>query len=283
MSTLYDDFAEIEDDVRARAPKIVYKYRDWSNPFHQAVLKNCSLWFAHPKELNDPYDIRVPVRFDFSEIDNPLFWEKLKFHAMYQFPHLDPDSKEFAKECEDQVKRIKADPKKFFEANHMALRESDLFDRIGVFSLSKNPFNETMWAHYGNNSTGYCIGFDTVELVRSFQVGFGYVTYEVEPPLYSFIRDVDDNQRDQIYLKHKKWEYEEEFRLITFNIQGDKDRMFIFDRSIVKEIFLGAKISDKGKGDIIEILKMNFDSKPALFICKASADAYGFTKEKIDY
>ena len=35
--------------------------------------------------------------------------------------------------------------------------------KAGIFSLTENPLNELMWAHYGENSKGIAIGFSTVE------------------------------------------------------------------------------------------------------------------------
>ena len=31
---------------------------------------------------------------------------------------------------------------------------------IGVLSLTEDPFNLRMWAHYGGNSTGICLEFE---------------------------------------------------------------------------------------------------------------------------
>jgi hypothetical protein len=75
---LFERFEEVEESIKRSAPKIVYKYRgDWNNPYHRKLITEQLMWFAPPKELNDPYDIRTPVRFDITEIEHPLFFQKL--------------------------------------------------------------------------------------------------------------------------------------------------------------------------------------------------------------
>jgi len=240
----YLNFADIEEEVKAKAPPVVYKYRHWENDFHKSILTENLIWFAHPKDLNDPYDIRVPVRFNFDEVDHPIFFERLKYHAQSRFPHLHPDSRDFKVICENQFDIIKANPKAHFEKNYKEIREGVLYDSIGVFSLSKDPLNETMWAHYGNNSKGFCVGFDTIALSKELDMAFGHVHYDDQPPLHSFIKPIDENQKNEIFLKHTNWKYEEEFRIITLRIKNEADRKVLFNQSIIKEVIVGANMQN---------------------------------------
>ncbi len=283
MPKVYTDFSEIETDVAEKVPTITYKYRDWVNPYHQLILTENIIWFSHPKELNDPYDIRVPVRFDYSEIDNPLFFEKLKYHTAIRFPQFPTDTREFRVVCDNKMDMIRENPKKHFEDNYLEMRESDVYDRVGVFSLTSDCLNETMWAHYGNNSKGFCVGFDTLALVKPLNMGFGFVDYEEEPPVHSFIKEIDENQKDQMYLKHTKWIYEKEFRLLTLAIINDKDRGVKVVPGIIREVILSTAIPDKHKQEIIQLLKNKYDSKVKLFICRPNAGIYGMQKEEIAY
>ncbi|SRR6266496_166823 len=283
MQKVFDDFSEIEDEIRNQEPSTMYKYRDWTNDFHKAILKDNVIWFAHPKELNDPYDIRVPVRFDFSEVNHPLFFEKLKFHAETNFPHINPKSREFQVICENQIEIIKSDPKTFFENNYLEIRESDLYDCIGVFSLSKDSLDETMWAHYAINSTGFCIGFDTIELLQNFHMGFGPITYDDEPPLHSFIKSFRDNTKNEMYLKHTKWSHEKEFRVLTSAIKKNSDRSVKINKNSVKEIIVGSKMPTDYINEIITLLKSDYSSKVALFKADVNTSSYGLKKIAINY
>lgn len=283
MPKLYTKFAEIEKEVIEKAPPIVYKYRDWSNPYHQSILTENTFWLSHPKDLNDPYDIRVPVRFDYSEIEHPLFFEKLKTHAPIRHPFIHPESREFKVICENQMDIIRSNPANHFEGNYLEIRESNLYDPVGVLSLTFDALNETMWAHYGSNSKGFCVGFDTVALAKGIECGFGFVTYQDEPPVHSFIKDIEENQKDQMFLKHSKWIYEKEFRFLTLRIQSDKDRAIKTDPSTVREIVLGQNTSDTHRDEIIKILKEKYEGSVKLFQVKANVGSYGLQKQEIFY
>jgi hypothetical protein len=43
-----------------KIPKIIYKYRNWSDKHHKNVLKKNELYMSSPEEFNDPFDCRIP-------------------------------------------------------------------------------------------------------------------------------------------------------------------------------------------------------------------------------
>lgn len=45
--------------MKRRLPKVLYKYRDWKNRFHRRITKNNEIYFASPKDFNDPFDCRI--------------------------------------------------------------------------------------------------------------------------------------------------------------------------------------------------------------------------------
>ncbi|HZH97174.1 MAG TPA: DUF2971 domain-containing protein [Flavisolibacter sp.] len=283
MAKVYTDFQTIETEVAEKAPPVIYKFRDWSNPYHQSILTNTELWFAHPKDLNDPFDVRTPVRFDFSEIYHPDFFSKLHYHAQRQHPSIPPHSRDFQVLCENKLELIRKDPQAHFEENYRSLRESDVYDRIGVLSFTGNPFNETMWAHYGNNGQGFCIGFDTIGLAKALKCGFGFVSYEEEPPLHSFIKTREENHQDQAFLKHAKWNYEEEFRFITFGVSADTDRAVRVDPSLIRKVIIGWKTPPEQIQAIKEILSTHYGGTIPLYRVHTGFNTYGLEEKAIPY
>lgn len=283
MPKIYTHFEEIEKEVVEKVPQIIYKYRDWGSEYHQSILTNNTIWFSHPKELNDPYDIRVPVRFDFSEIEHPIFLKKLKEYAKERYPHFHSESREFKVVCDNHMDLIKNNPEEHFKRNYLQLRESDIYDRVGVFSLTSDALNETMWAHYGNNSRGFSVGFHTIELSRNLECGFGFVEYGAEPPVYSFIKDIKENQKDQMFLKNNKWIYEAEFRFITFRIRSERDRLVRIPSHTIIEVVLGHNISAVHQKSITELLQENYNGKVKLFKATPKQNSYGLDKVEISY
>jgi hypothetical protein len=283
MAKIFDRFSDIEEEVAEKAPPIIYKYRDWSNEYHPTILTDNSFWLAHPKELNDPYDIRVPVRFDYSEVDTPAFLERLRYQSQRRFPQINPSSREFIVIVENQYDLIRENPTKHFEENYLEMRESDLFDIVGVFSASTNPLNETMWAHYGNNGQGFCVGLETVEIVRNSKMSFGFVTYKEEPVLFSFLKPEVNLMNDEAYLKHSKWAYEEEFRLVSFNIKSKKDRILTYPSSALREVLVGINISNENLDAITKVLKTKYKGNVPLFQVETRPGSYGFAMNPISY
>jgi len=44
-------------------PGKVYKYRSWKNACHKNLLLYNELYFASPKDFNDPFDCRIPSHY----------------------------------------------------------------------------------------------------------------------------------------------------------------------------------------------------------------------------
>jgi len=42
-------------------PKMLFKYRDWENPFHKNILSKREIWFSHIDDLNDPLEFRQAI------------------------------------------------------------------------------------------------------------------------------------------------------------------------------------------------------------------------------
>lgn len=59
--------------IQKRIPKIIYKYRSWQetdryldeeSKFQKRILINSEIFFSNPKDFNDPFDLRIPKRYD---------------------------------------------------------------------------------------------------------------------------------------------------------------------------------------------------------------------------
>lgn len=145
----------------------------------------------------------------------------------------------------------------FFKSNHtklMMLRYS-----MGVLSLTRNPLNLLMWAHYAKNHTGAVIGIDT-ELAGLEDPDENTITCTNGSVVYTSLRPNLDNEDiyfpsnipskpdtsllEKIFL-HKSihWFYEEEVRAVRTmtndNINDHQD--FKFQLNSIKEIYLGAR------------------------------------------
>jgi len=284
IHTIYR-FEELKNRIRANTPPIIYKYRaDWKNICHKELITKQSIWFSAPSSLNDPYDIRTPLKFDYSEINHPFFFEKLKqcFIDSTMFNHLNEEELNIL--TEKRLAIIREDPQSYFEKNNQFSRDSNIHDSIGIFSCSTDGLNELMWSHYGNSSSGFAVGFKTIELWEDLKdnTTIGPVIYSDEIPLHSFIFDIEKNTLNTHFLKSKKWEYENEFR---FYINGDSidiNRLRYFSKKSVAEFILGTNFPKNQITEITDSIRIIYGKDVPIFQAKLNVSSYGLIKISID-
>ena len=214
ITTVFSSFKDIEKDLEREAPKIVYKYRTWKDPYHKRLLINQEAWFSHPFDLNDPLDVRPETEFDLEEIQDSRYLEKLRLHATQRFPSLSSQDQDV--KALEQWELTKNNPSIIIENHKQQIQEKKKYDRVGVFSTSSTELSPELWTEYGDMHQGYCLGFKTVSFCAQVKSSYGYVYYSDKPYRYSFLQKNDEF--NQLYLKKTSWQYENEFRFITVGV-----------------------------------------------------------------
>lgn len=130
---------------------------------------------------------------------------------------------------------------------------------IGVLSLTRNPLNPLMWAHYGQNHTGGVVAIDA-EAAGLECVNSNIITASAGNIIYTTVRpSVDGDElpyHDEISAQHDRlmlerlflykslhWSYEEEIRVarqVEYAPQI-KHQDFNIPASAIVEVYLGAK------------------------------------------
>jgi Protein of unknown function (DUF2971) len=142
------------------------------------------------------------------------------------------------------------------DVSNAAEKVLEFVDTSGVFSLSYNPLQELIWAHYGGSHRGYCIGYDIQKLV------------EFEPNIHHFVDVQYSNTapslkpedilggnspinvlRKMLGVKSNPWAYEEEVRVITVPV-GPHEHDF----RAVKTVYFGLRCPDTTKVAVMEAL-----------------------------
>ncbi|NND77875.1 MAG: DUF2971 domain-containing protein [Flavobacteriales bacterium] len=239
-------------------PKIVYKYRDWSNAYHRSILENHELYFASPGSFNDPFDCRIVNNYGLLTTNS----ERLE-HAsrivnenldLLQKRSLDPNSEieRIAKELEDPEflqKHQKGFEKMYFDAQDKC---------YGIVSLSKRWDSILMWSHYAKNHEGFCVGFNKqifIDAIESKELGLvSDVQYHPDEYMPE-INPNDDTAKilfTPVTYKASDWAYEEEFRLFRRkDTELTKDeRIYNFPKEAILEIILGLHIEPEQEGEI---------------------------------
>jgi len=184
-------------------PMILYKYLTVEKA-DEWLIGDDSILVTPPIYLNDILEFRVRresadiaeqrKHFDIFQKENPspqLSFEKYFLHIT---------SKEYVDS----------------EAEYL---RNGLSEKSGVVSLTSDPSNELMWAHYGLNS-GVAIGYETEEAVeseglrgRGLPLGLALeVTYD--DSVIPMKKDFSDVAL-RLCTKRKCWAYENEWRILS--------------------------------------------------------------------
>lgn len=227
---------------------MLYKYRGNSENTDK-IFTEQKVWLSNAKGLNDPFECTI------QEIAEDYIKEQVKIGKeahLIGFIHeakLRPDPSKTA-----ILKKIRKAVS--LDDKHVILQKAYLkyagikitnpidtfknFDKqlqnVGIFSLSEDPINELMWAHYGEQHCGIAIGFsNTLKTVLNDKEKCLKVSYSDELPTFDsegFLMETtvysngtnlqkialnDPTFRKAITTKSKSWSYEKEWRYIEEN------------------------------------------------------------------
>jgi hypothetical protein len=249
-----------------KIPVKVYKYRDWSNGFHKNILLHNELYLPSPKEINDPFDCRIPRNFiTLTEEERDKYIKDLAEH--------------FDKSDKRDIERRMSDLLSFQEFYEKKLYE--LQDKhYGILSLSARWNRILLWSHYSNNHQGICIGFWT-NLLREFGPfnKYGIVQYadrfpdDMKPKIFENVsNDFVKEAYVQTHTKSSVWRYEKEVRFLKIFEKPDTmpfERLIHFPDEVISEVILGINISSSDKEEILEICRKKgirvYTAKPVPF------------------
>lgn len=111
----------------------------------------------------------------------------------------------------------------------------------------KSINNQLMWAHYANSHKGICVNYSlpTESIVfldkkhTSFCV-FNQVKYTKKKKKIENL-----TLEDALFLKTFQWNYENEFRLISFSEKNNQEKYPTVGNVKINAVYLGCKIQDK--------------------------------------
>ena len=238
-----------------------FKYVSDDSYVLKSIFIDKNIRFTQPAALNDPLEFNPVLHFR----DN-------KKYTRYIFQGVEVLS--------------------FHDIQHLNLIEK-LYNKYGVLSLTKNPFDHRMWNQYANGHKGILIELEPDFLSNSC---FHYQNKKPEIIKVKYVKDYKINMDKYIIgdsdikvdefvklitsLKTTHWKYENEYRVIrklnecSSYISTNSDStniyekylfdknvyLFDFDFDCIEGIYFGANCSSNTKKMIINACK-NFDIK----------------------
>lgn len=235
-------------------PKIIYKYRSWSNKYHRDILLKNEVYLSSPIEFNDPFDCKIPINYllidtleKIGKYVNDVF-ERQKDCLVAKGFNIENEKIKYSKSLENIQK---------FQKEKDELEFPKIDNHYGVLCMSAKWNSILMWSHYGDFHKGFCIGFNEEKMRQSGLFGKGGpVIYSGNFPLINPL-DNEDIMITSFYQTHYKsidWSYEEEYRftLLMFPEKPTNEmRIKIFQENCIEEINLGVNIDALHKEEII--------------------------------
>lgn len=205
---------------------LVYKYRSGTENDIKA-LENNQYWTSSIEQLNDPCEAITDTK-------------RVKKFLNYIGQKVGAKTKEDYDLINDNTDEVLS-----------------MDNKMGIYSLSKTPLDELLWAHYANSHKGFCIEYDLDILLKNDggnHVHSFPVFYSNKPPKIGFW-DIIKNEKNSMikkfaFHKSKRWEYEQEHRIVTSKIGLNS-----YNPKALKSIYFGLKISQSDKNQIINLLQ----------------------------
>jgi len=224
----------------ADAPPILYKYRNWKDCYNKKTLTDKAIYFASPDSFNDPFDTNI--KGSYSNLSN------------FEKDELIDGILNYAKDIPIEEIKTFAQIPGFWE--HQALAQIKIIRGIvGIFCLSAIWDSITMWSHYSNSHTGYCIGFKSRNLHYKKCGLLSKVEYVNDYPIIKSTFGSNQTVLDQMTHKSIHWAQEKEFRFIGYKYAG---KIIDYDADDVEEIILGVNMQPSHKDEIRTICKKCF-------------------------
>lgn len=236
---------------------ILYKYRTDSQ-YTEAIFRDRKIWLSTAKQLNDPFECTISeIAGDWidskvqeamnAHITGFFHSASLSLEAKKNFMDLRPSKTKALLKKLSRYRDMSAlhyEIKEFYKSRGMSLsdprhtfaRLDEQLQNVGIFSLSSNPTQQLMWAHYGGESKGIAIGFckrDDTKLANidhCIKVGYSNAVPAFEgnaliaQSSLSFTENglafdqqisfSDPTFRTAISTKAESWSYEEEWRYV---------------------------------------------------------------------
>jgi hypothetical protein len=274
-------------------PKTLYKYRSWDDKNHRRMLWHNEIYFASPRDFNDPFDSHILLLLERMTHSQQVGY--VAHLLILQNPGLSqPEARSEAEKQVDQGLLTRQDIVK-----ELRKKQQEQRDEWGIFTASSDRANILMWSHYADRHRGFCVGLDYRPLLTFFDhfrsrpglpdlyVRIAPVQYAREYPMLvpNELGDEEYHKR-QFTAKSCHWTYEEEWRLVMFDVCGPLQRAVELPAELITEVILGCRMSEENTQDEEEIkavLRMR-EPKPKLFRATKKKLEFGLEIEPIkDY
>lgn len=217
-------------------PSLLYKFRNIDSRTLD-IIKNKEFYFPSPIKFNDPFDCNLFYKREYNKEEILEYYNRF----IYRYPTV---------KISQLKQKFGLNSEQFF-IEHEKLNQK-LVEESGIFSLSQECNNITMWSHYADNHKGLVFELEVIKDIDFFRL-FGIVEYKTDYELLSYAKDNREELLKLFLTKYTDWEYEKEVRIIDYDKHGNRK----FKKEAIKSIIFGYKASDDEIKEIIHLCKDN--------------------------
>lgn len=292
--------------LQSTAMGILYKFRDFKNPYHRRLLQRNELWFASPEQFNDPFDCNIPIRVD----KCPEDWlrQHMIEYALDENPSMSRE--EARKEVDEELGNDRGP--EYRQALRRHQFKEVVSPKTGVVSFTRHwnqKGAELMWAHYANSHSGFVVGLDETVMLSWMKEISGVPDSSIRHPVTEglnirpapvcYVQSMpaivpcEDEAHEAVYklVTHKAlaWGYENEIRYLMSKYDENlsmisltkKDRAQTFPDEAIKEVTLGVNVSvENAKWVKDELSKKKTDVK--LFWARLKEGEFGLDRMELN-
>ncbi len=225
----------LSDIHNKQLPQYLFKYRTIDST--KKLLKNNSLYFATPKDFNDPFDCQIVPNTDNTKEEIISFLNTITKEKMGEL--IEPFMNEVLKDPDIWMKITK-------------IIFGELINEHGTCCFTEDEKNLLMWSHYTCNHQGTCIKFN-LQKDPDFFVWPMPIIYAKNYPDFNPAKNTDRLVQDLMLTKSLDWKYEKEMRIMKHNHIG----LLPFKKESLVEIIFGCNADDKEIKKIIDLAEAN--------------------------
>lgn len=223
---------------------IAYRFRSYSK-FLIKSLEDETIGLTSPTSFNDPFDCPIIELLDNDEAVSSLIRQAYNdclkiacFSSNTKLPYFDDTKQELIQE----------------EKQKGSMPEY---------------CNELMWAHYADSHKGVCIKYHFPNSLTQLAIGkdkdgvicyFKDVSYSSQD-LHQYSGKDSINLYDAFFLKGEKWMYENELRLLFFDLNGRPGVHLMPVKNCIEAVYFGLKCPQEHRDKIRKILKDRIHEK----------------------
>ena len=254
------------------APRRLFKYL---HPDRIDVLETCKICFSSPLNLNDPFELKPPLRLYDSDESMwaaaesllPQLIEETVAEIPLALRHLVTKANlEAAVRIQMRSKDsgYASTLKSLMPALH-ARFNAEMEKLVGILCLTEAPDDILMWAHYACSHEGFVVEFDPEASFFSQKRSEKDEFRHLRPVHYSNIRPLltfDNADFSAMLTKSEHWSYEREWRMMValpdassvLTVGGKDFHLFAFPPSIIKSVILGSRMSQENSERLVSLI-----------------------------